>query len=653
MDLHALPPASFPALAMHSLALLACFGCLLALGWILVPAKSLRTTKLLLLSLRLASGMVFATGLSAFYCLQHLNYMTGLAIGQAALAIWLWRMPAIQAISPDADATEKGWTWRQVAGLGALFAILLPLFQIPYQFADADGRVLQVHADLGYFVDNVVALPEAQAANGWAIFLGRDSTAAAGVKDAWYHWGSMMLAVGIRAMTGLPAAAVLLVVVNMLMNVLLVLTAGALAGSLTRLNVLQAAVSGAAAITCINFLRLPQIIEMLGLWLPYDIFHHARVPLALIFPYKFEGILIICALALWQNGKGRAALGMIYLAAVSAPHTVAACGAAMGTLACIGVVRRDHRMLSTGVWATLVLLAGWASVRFLFGSSMPGSRSESIVGFIGFSQLWTSLQHGLLDAIVTMLLSSLLLAGAVHLAVRGRQEGRHEKSMLGWLCFAALAGSSVALQGLRSADRFHVVVMSHAVLIMPVCGCALVTMLRDWESTQRRVGLGLLVAVSAMGIHTLVIPAATRQRETWDLESLAEVREITKGRPVGYFARTDRNWWISKHGLLGGLLESRIIRLNPLDERKTSHFSEISYKIPFEWLPPEKDEPSSTWSLRLAKKLGVRHVLETWEDKLPRRLREQCKPVWAGPGLIVFELPVQGGEEDSKGVVIR
>jgi hypothetical protein len=173
-------------------------------------------------------------------------------------------------------------------------------------------------------------------------------------------------------------------------------------------------------------------------------------------------------------------------------------------------------------------------------------------------------------------------------------------------------GTSIALQGMRSADRFHVVVMAHAVLIMPVCACGLVAMLRSLEGPRRLVALGLFTAVTMMGAHTLIMPAVSRRQEPWNLQSLAEVRELTQGRPVGYFSKADRNWWISKHGLLGGLLESRILRLNPLDERQSSHFSEAAYKIPFEWLPP---------------------------GKLPRRVREQCRPVWAGPGLMLYELP--------------
>ena len=174
-----------------------------------------------------------------------------------------------------------------------LLAVLLPVYQVPYQYSDSEGQVLQLHADLGYFVDMVVALPESQAANGWAIFMGKDSEAACGVKDAWYHWGALMLATGIRAVSGLPAAPVTLVIVNALLNILLIVSAGALAERVTRTGAFASAAIGALAITCVHLLRLPQVFEMLALWLPYDIFHHARVPLALIFPYKFEGVLML------------------------------------------------------------------------------------------------------------------------------------------------------------------------------------------------------------------------------------------------------------------------------------------------------------------------------------------------------------------------
>ena len=102
--------------------------------------------------------------------------------------------------------------------------------------------------------------------------------------------------------------------------------------------------------------------------------------------------------------------------------------------------------------------------------------------------------------------------------------------------------------------------------------------------------MGLFTAVTMMGANTLIMPAVSRRQEPWHLQRLAEVRELAQGRPVGYFSIADHNWWISKHGLLGGLLESRILRLNPLNERQSSHFSEAAYKIPFEGFRPDKDE---------------------------------------------------------------
>ena len=192
---------------------------------------------------------------------------------------------------------------------------------------------------------------------------------------------------------------------------------------------------------------------------------------------------MLSSLALWQTSHGGAALGMLYLALCSAPQTMAACAATAGTLAELGLLRRDLEMLRTGTVAASVILAGWASVHFVFGSNLPATKSESIVGFIGFADLWKSFQRGVLDAFVTLMMSMLLLAGAFFLIARGRREGRSEYALLGWLCFAGIVGTSIALQGMRSADRFHVAVTAHAILIMPVCAGGLVTMLRSLEGT--------------------------------------------------------------------------------------------------------------------------------------------------------------------------
>jgi hypothetical protein len=267
-----------------------------------------------------------------------------------------------------------------------------------------------------------------------------------------------------------------------------------------------------------------------------------------------------------------------------------------------------------------------------------------MVGFMGFSQILQIIRFGLLDSVATLLTSTLLLVGAIFWMRRGQSEPEGRLRALGWLCICSVIGSSFAIHALRGADRFHVVVMSHAVLIMPVCACGLVAMFRHQLGRERLVALGLVTAVGVMGLHTLLQPTASRQNEPWGVADLAELQKHTQGAPIGYFAKTDRDWWIPKLSLLGGLVESRIIRLNPLDERHLSHFSEEAYKVPFEWLPPGKEEPTSEWSIRLAHKLGIRHVIETWEDRLPKKVKQQSTPIWSGPGLMLYELPAAQGE---------
>ena len=112
-----------------------------------------------------------------------------------------WQGKALRSPQDPSDAPAERWTWKEACCVLGLLAVLLPVYQVPDQYSDSEGQVLQLHADLGYFVDTVVALPESQAANGWAIFMGKNSEAACGVKVAWYHWGPLMLAAGNRAVS--------------------------------------------------------------------------------------------------------------------------------------------------------------------------------------------------------------------------------------------------------------------------------------------------------------------------------------------------------------------------------------------------------------------------------------------------------------------
>lgn len=600
-------------------------------GHLLVPRRLLAGPKMLRLAAVMASGLLFTTGVAALACLRHMHVTTWLALAQVlGTAVWTWRARKT-VIPPEPDAWTRGGI-LSVLGIGVAFALFTTL---PNVWWTADGGIRTLHEDMGFYVSQVVALPESHAANPWSIFMGSHTVEATGIRDTWYHWGAMLLAAGIRTTTGMAAAPALLLVTNGVLNFILMLVAGALAENLWRMRPATAALAGAGALVSVHFVRLlPVLLSLLDQALPFDVFHHLRVTLALTLPYKYEGVLLLLTLALWQARHPRLALAALYVAACSAPHSVAVVGAATASLAGLGVLLRDGRMLRTGLSATGTALAGWATMQFVFGAGLGQAQGAPAMGFAPLAEIPQVLKHAALDIPATALMAALFVAGAIFLV---RQS--HETRLLGWLCLCGLAGSTLALHALRCGDRFHVVMLTHAALVMPVGALGLLGMARLLAGWRRLASISALACVVALGLHTQTSPLLTAEREVWTAKDLAGLRTELEGRPFGYFAKNDRMWWISKHALLGGLIDSRCLRLNPQDERNSIHYSAYNCTLPLRWLPPEKDELTTDWSLRLAQQLGVRHVLETWQDRLPKRLREKCRPIWSGAGLMLYELP--------------
>jgi hypothetical protein len=117
---------------------------------------------------------------------------------------------------------------------------------------------------------------------------------------------------------------------------------------------------------------------------------------------------------------------------------------------------------------------------------------------------------------------------------------------------------------------------------------------------------------------------------------------VVQGQPLGYFAVLDRQWWISFNAPLGAVLESPILRLNSVYSRDHLHEFASFYGsgAPYVLVPKQAGEDDLQWSLRFARKLGIRYVLETDRDPLPEALRSQVKLVIKAGVLALFELPL-------------
>jgi len=616
--------------------LLLMYGC----GRLLVPANMGGHAKLPLLAFRLGSGMVFLTGIGALAVLGRMSYIGFMPLLQIAVASYFQWRARQQVAMPASSAPADAWTRAEWLALAVITAVATWLFQLPCECALSDGRLREIHEDLGYFIQLVIALPESGAANGWASVLAEQS-AAAGVRDIWYHWGAIFLAAVVRGVTGMPAISALLGVVGSVMNVTLVIAAGGVMGLLCKMSVRGQLVAGCASVACVQVLKSPALYGFLAAVLPYDTFHLARVPLGLVFPYKYEGVLALSALGAWLCGRNVAAVLMLFLASCSAPHTVAAAGVACAPLIVIGLVRRDARCWRTGVLATATVLCAWALVSLAFGAGIPKGEGQSLFA-INLGEITQALRFGTVDSLVAFSVGIISLIGVLHL-VRvpdTEDENAARIRLLGWMALGGVVGSSIALQMLhRMADRFHVVVLVHSLLVLPAGMWGLVRMMNTRRDWTRHTALALAVASLLMGVHDILLPVVKNKTTVWTQADVSAIKDELRGRPVGYFAKGDRGWWIPKNSLLGGLLESRIMRLNPLDESGSAHSRFYGSQAPFRLLPPGKDEPVYAWSLRYAEKIGVRHVIETWEDRLPKSVRARARPIVSAAGLMLYELP--------------
>lgn len=640
---HLLAPSTLTADLIQAVLVLLTLLILCTIGHLLVPRKMLPGPRMTRLAVILSSGLVFCIGVTSWLCFGRFNYMSWLSICQIfGLIYWVIRDKRNAHNSRESFEAEEPWSSREVILSSIVMLILLTLLQLPMRYLGGDGHVVRFNKDWAFFIEMVLALPESHAANGWSIVLGEHAAAATGIQDTWYHWGPMMLGTAIRTVTGLPAAQSLLIITNAVLNAILLIALAAFVRSFSRLAVWQSLLAAGVALISVNFLRLlPEVFNFMGNWLPYDLFHHVRMPLATMFAYKYEAVVLFAALLLWQAGRGRFALGMLYLAACSAPHTVAFMAAAGGTLAGVGALLRDRSMLRVGASITSVMLSGWSTVHFIFQAGLNGGRESAHASLTGWSQLQEALRYGLLDSVVTLLVTAFFVVGCVFLIRHGRGQKDSPFRLLGWLCLSGIVGAAFALQAMHSADRFHVVIMTHSVLVMPIGACGLLWLILRSQGRLRMLALALYIIGAACGIHTLLSNAALQGTETWSVQDVQELQQHLQGRPVGYLAQNDRDWWIPKLCTLGAVLDSRCVRLNPRDERKLDHYDAISSRTPLRWLLPKEGETQVDWSFRFAQALGIRHIVETWQDPLPASIRARLQPIHSVPGLMLYEIGPQ------------
>lgn len=609
-----------------------------AVGLLLVPRRSLAGSKLMNLAVVLGSGLLFVSSIGSVITLGRWCYLAIIPIFQVLwVGLWHWRG---EKSGQGTEQVEK-WAGREICLVAAICAGAAILFHVPYHRYFEGGTLLEGHQDHGYFVQQVIAIPEAGVANMWGPVLGPEANEATGGRDLWYHWGPTFVATLVQKAFGLPAYHALMDVSVSVMNIILVLLAGAVIGTMVRVPVGWLVLAGAISLVATQLMMIPGVSATLGRWLKGNAILHTKTTLAVYFTYKFEAVVLFSAALAWL-GRSRA-LASIFLvaAAVSAPHTVAAVGAAAGILAAGALVLRKGEVLRWAVALIVGLLVGVLLVKIL-GAEVAGGGGQKI-GPLGWKEFSLVFTLGLREMMWSIPLSVISLPGILHLIRAKDAEATSEMRMMGWLALSGMVGSCWAAhlleQHFKMVDRYHVMIFVQVVLVMPMGIWGLVRMMSLSVGVPRLAALAWMMISLGMGIHDFWVPLYRRIPTRWQSGDLAQVREILQGRPMGYWGTSDGGWWFSKHGVLGSMLGIRILRINPLASERESGASRFyGYAVPLKMQPPEGDENLREWATRFAKRVGVEFVAEIGQDTLPAGIRERSDLVFSGPGLRVFRL---------------
>lgn len=605
--------------------LLACWG----LGRLLVPRTMVGSGWLWHLALRIGWGLLFLAGISATWFSGRFCYGTLIPLLQVlALGWWLrrnWKAGRQTSERPQ---------WHQVVWVALVWPLCALFVSWQYVWNLPDG-VRSLHSDLGYTVQLALGFPLAEASSHWSAALGSAAVDGSSTADVWYHWGPVWLAAGLGEVTRLPGLVLMYRMIASVLSFELLLLAAVLVQRLAGTGAPQALLAGAASLIGVQWIKMFGVLWF-SEWLPYGALQHSRLSLWHHFPYQFEGMVILMAIAAWQYRQMALAALILYFAGLCAPHNVAVMGAATGTLLGVGVLLRRRDLWRPALGMVLVLLAAWGTLRWAFHVDLPKAPGQSLM-VLEWQLLLGRMQGGIRDACVGLLLELLLLPGLIHLI---RQPGNHEARVLGWLALCALFGSYFAYHLLRHvSDAFHFTMLAHAVLVMPISLWGWICLWQKSEGARRWVCVGAISLSAGMGLHDLWHDRSRDKPLPFTVAEMRDVKEKLEGRPMGYFAGSDRQWWISKYSTLASFLDARCVRLNSIASVDgDSHSKYYGATRPRELVPEKTGETQNEWSLRLAKRLNVRHVIETDEDPLPIELKSRTRQIAGGNHLRLYEV---------------
>jgi hypothetical protein len=633
--------ASFLTLPTHTLGL----GAILLLSLIgvsglgvwLIPMTA-RESFMKRIPLALSSGLVFAVGVISTVMLGRFNYLSVIPVAQLLLVVvWQWQKLSLAAPTWVTEGRSK-FTRQDLVALAVLVLGCFLHATFYYQWLTSEGKIQPLNMDLGYFAQLALGVPEAGVATAWSATLGAMTQASGETKDVWYHWQPVWLLAFLHKVTGFSTIQLLTQVVAPLLDFILVLTSGQIVQRLTGWSLPRCLLVGAVSLVALTFPSMSEV-AWLARTLPGDAMSHVHVSLAYQFSYKAEAVLVMAAIYAWLSQRTTLAALLVCIAAISAPHTVAGGGLMAGMLGLAGLVRRDWRQVQLAASIIGLLILGWAVVHFGFGVGMPKSDSAKFIE-LDVAKLLHNFGKAWIDILCGLLLATPILPGVIHLIRDQSSRANEQTRSLGWMALASLSGGYLAYAMLLpDGDRAHFTMYAHAFFVLPI-GCWGLASLAQNEGLRKLVALSLFVTTALIGSYDLWKNREPREPSPYTFEELQLVQRTLHGQPFGYFAKQDRNWWISKYAGLASHLQSRCVRLNKIESNDLHTEASRFYgsSRPEELCVPLAGESPEAWSLRFASKLGVRFVLETGDDAIPAAVLGHLREVVAIPGMKLFEV---------------
>ncbi len=596
------------------------------IGSLLVPKSALPTSWLHRSAAVFASGLIFIVGCLATWELGRVTYLTLIPLIQIGLGAWSYRKAGVPLSQPEAfPMSDKALLFGSVSAM-----IVLTWWMYPT--ANADGSLAYVNSDLGYFALMAKALPEAKVASIWAAAFGSATAESGESKDVWYHWGPIWLASGISRLSGLTTFTALLRVVIPLLNCLVVLSAASMVSLVTGWKFKKSLLAGFASILAVP-LSITLVDKLLRSSMPQTVLQHAHSTLGYMVSYKLEAVLVMATISAWYQRRLLLAAALLFFAGISAPHTVAIGGIMAGVFGVIGLIRRDAKQYRLAAAIIGILIAAWSTLKFGFGTGLPQSESAKFI-ILEPAVLVANIGAAALNIVIGIAVSGLAVPGIVHLLRAKDEAATEETRLLGWLAVSALIGSYSAYHLLLpDGERFHFTMYAHAMLVMPIGFWGLVRMIQQEQSWSKYYGIAAMSLATCMGAYDQVDYRLEPVDVKCTLKDLAILRGELRGELFGYFSRKDRNWWITRHSVVGSMLDSRATRLNTLEIDDLSRAKFYGSARPLQLLPVKPGEDELDWCLRLADKLKLKFLIEFDADPLPAEFSAKFREAVKVPGM--------------------